>query len=139
MARKPENTFRQSVHRHLPSEVYQEKMANPYQGGAPDDYYEGSSDILWVEWKYYQKLPLSVDLLNTKASVKLSKLQHCWLTRAHTNGRNVAVIAGSSQGGVIFRIPDLETPLTREEFLERAMTRQEIAAWIAIQTLGKSK
>jgi hypothetical protein len=56
---KPETTFIQSIHRHLPKEVYREKMANPYRGGTPDVWYSGYKSDLWVEYKFIPKLAIS--------------------------------------------------------------------------------
>lgn len=133
-SRKPETVFYTSVNKHLPQGVYQMKISNPYLGGPPDHYYEANPGMMWVEWKFLRPMPKTVF-----PRKQLSALQYDWLTRAHTNGRNVAVIVGSDHGGVVFRFPELTTPITREEFLQRAMSRQEIAAWIATQVTATQK
>jgi len=84
MAAKPETTFINLVHKHLPASIYREKMNNPYRSGTPDVYYEGKGhkrgNVLWVEYKW---IPY-----------KISPLQLKWLTRAHNNGLLAWVVVG---------------------------------------------
>lgn len=140
MATKPENTFREGVHRHLKGKpVHHEKMSNPYSSGTADDWYsgkgQGSSD-LWIEYKYIPRQP-------QRGSVKISKLfsalQLEWLTGRHREGRNVAVIIGSPNGGLILLDEDwgLES-VTVEYFNSRVRSRPDLAAWIREQVEGKS-
>ena len=51
MAQKPESQAVSSLHTKLDKRVYREGMANPYSGGTPDVYYEGTCGALWVEYK----------------------------------------------------------------------------------------
>lgn len=115
MAAKPETTFTASVHRHLPplSELYREKMANPYRGGTPDYWYSAKRD-LWVEWKYIV-LPKRDGTLVDVGS-ELSPLQQLWIDSRRREGRDVWVIAGSKDGGIIFQtgpIPTMPTEMFR--------------------------
>lgn len=126
MARKPETTFYQSVHRHMSPQVYHLKMHNPYVGGPADSWYSGPAADLWVEWKYVilAKRPA------TPIGVTLSPLQRTWLRDRHQEGRNVAVIVGCPEGGVIFRDLSWETPLKCEAYRARLQPRKALAAWI---------
>lgn len=129
MAVKPENTYINSVHKHLPDGVYHMKTNNPYVAGIPDCYYSGDAGALWVEYKFVAKLPARVPV-----PVDLSKLQRHWLAGRHAEGRNVAVIVGSPEGGIILRVPQLDMEITAYVFRERMVARQYIASWIAEQT-----
>lgn len=123
MARKPEGQFVTSVNRYLPLAVHHEGMANPYRSGTPDEYYEGSRGVLWVEYKFLRTVPPNI-------TPDLSPLQERWLLRAYNNGVNVAVIVGSPSGGVIYTDRSWEQTITRDEYLSRMVSRTELAAWI---------
>lgn len=132
---KPETTFTESVHRHLPSssELWREKMSNPYRSGGADYWYSDAQD-LWVEWKFIQ-LPKRDDTIinlvtgsatgKTPATVK--PLQQAWLHNRHVEGRNVWVIVGCKEGGVVFKDLGWEQPLSTKQFKARMLTRPEIA------------
>ena len=135
MSTKPETTFYTSVHKHLPppSELYREKMSNPYRAGGADFWYSGNKRDLWVEWKFVV-LPKRDD---TPIRIDLSPLQREWLRRRHEEGRNVAVIVGCKEGGVAFRECNWEgTPLTCAAFKLFLQPRAELANWIRDFTLG---
>ncbi len=93
---KPENRFRQLVHKHLPPEIYHEKMSNPFRSGTPDDYYEGPGGMCWIEYKW--RPYVSVRGFLTPA---LSPQQSRWLFRADRNHIRCFVIVGSSAGGIV--------------------------------------
>jgi len=121
VASKPENVYRRSVHKYLPSSVYHEKIKAELSAGTPDDYYEGSKGILWAEWKYLKKLPVRY------FTPALSKLQARWLRRAYENGVQVRVIVGTPQGAILLETPgewenrvyiNDYTPATRKEVAE---------------------
>lgn len=126
MATKPETTFYRSVHRFLPSQVYQMKLHNPYLGGPPDHWYSGPKSDLWVEWKFTQ-LPKreTTDLL-----ADLSPLQARWLEQRYAEGRNVAVVLGCPLGGVIYTELSWGQPLTLGEYRVRLLKRNQLARWI---------
>jgi len=91
MAAKPENTFRGKVHKHLPPSVYHMKTSNPYLGGVWDDYYESPRGILWVEYKFVEKLPRIL-------TPNMSPLQLNWGKRLLSNGIPCAVCVGVGRG-----------------------------------------
>lgn len=126
---KPETLFIQKIHKTLDKKIYREKMNNPYRGGTPDVYYElPSGKILWVEYKFIDKLPRAHVL-------RLSELQKRWLRRAYRNSVPVAVILGWKEGrtsnGVIFTEPD-DWVVThkKDSIIDRQMSVAEIAEWI---------
>lgn len=138
MSAKPEAQYRGRIHKMVDKQkVYIEGMANPYRGGTPDTWYDGLQCDLWVEWKYLKTIPPIIDLTDSKKQVCLSKLQIEWLTRAYGNGRNVAVIVGSSEGGLILRDMAWMHPIPRDFFKERALPARDIAAWITSE-VGRS-
>lgn len=102
MAKQPENSFIQAVHKKLPSTVYYEKMHNIFRGGTPDCYYEGAKNNLWIEYKWSPTTPTSYKL-------NLSALQLRWLKRSAENNRAPWVILGWKRGrqtsGSIFITP----------------------------------
>ncbi len=135
MAAKPETTFYTGVHKHLPppSKLYRMKNNNQYVAGVADHWYSGARD-LWVEWKFI-KVPVRdgtvVDLVGGKNPV-ISNLQQEWITGRVAEGRNVWVIAGSKDGGVIFNfVADWQRPHTAAQFRARLLTRAQIALAIS--------
>lgn len=134
MARKPENTFRASVHKKLPKELHHEKMSNPFRGGAADDWYSGFGGDLWIEYKYVHPLPVRVPI-----EPAVSGLQYDWLISRAAEGRNVAVVVGCKEGGVILRAPAFRDKIPPEEFRDRIISRDAIAAWIVSETARKTR
>ena len=98
-------------------------MANPYRGGTADCWYSDAQD-LWVEWKYVliPKRPL------TLIDPTLSALQDHWLRGRWNEGRNIWVIVGSKNGGVIFDQGNWHLWLTSEQFCARLLDRKTIAS-----------
>ena len=143
MASKPETTFYQSVHRHLPpeSKLHREKMANPYRGGTFDHWYDGPGRDLWIEWKFIvvPKRPDTVIDLVTPRGKKmespLSALQQAWGRDRHNNGRDVWVVVGCAEGGVIYEGLEWETAVTAADFRVYMKTRKQIAERITQHVL----
>jgi hypothetical protein len=131
MAAKPESTFIRGVNKYLP-ETYFEKTNNPFRSGVADMWYSGIEGDLWVEYKNDPSLPKSREYLP-----KLSPMQVKWLGDRYYEGRNIAVILGLPEGGVIYRDLDWLKPYTRVQLLKRAMSRQDLAKWI-FEQVGKS-
>ena len=134
MARKPEDVFRESVHRYKPKRVFQQKESNAFRGGIPDDYYEsnGKPGTLRVEYKFTHKIPKELSLTNT-TKPNLSGLQMEWLSRAYHNGQQVAVIVGTRAGGLILTDLQWLQPISREYFESNLKSRKEIMEWIEEQ------
>jgi len=128
---KPETTFTESVHKHLPVDLYRMKTHNPYMGGIPDCWYSGLKD-LWVEYKF-EVLPKRD---TTLVPIDLSELQRAWINDRLSEGRDVVVIVGCKEGGVIFTNLQWNSPLTKKDFQMRLMNRQQIAKWIVERTGG---
>lgn len=130
MSSKPETTFIQSIHRHLPKEVYREKMANPYRGGTPDVWYSGYKNDLWVEYKFIPKLAVRVP-----NKIEVSELQRLWLEARQSEGRNVAVIVGHPGGGMVLFVP-FTREINTDVILANTLTRTQLADWIYAKTNG---
>lgn len=130
MSSKPENQFIQSVHKHLPAELHREKMNNPYRGGTADVWYSGSRADLWIEYKFLPKIPV-----RTQIKADLTPLQIAWLSGRYKEGRDVWVVIGCKDGGVVLEHMDWTTELSPEEFRERLCTRPELAKRIMWHTL----
>lgn len=128
MAAKPETSFRKGVERYIPR-VYKEKMANPYRGGGADCWYSGIKSDLWVEYKYLPKLPVRVPV-----SFGLTALQIRWLNDRYAEGRNVAVIVGCKEGGVILQAGEWNHPMAVDQFRDRVVSRQQLGEFIQTTT-----
>lgn len=134
MASKPETSFSQSVHRHLPpiKALYREKMNNPYHGGTADWWYSGRKD-LWLEHKFLPRLPQKGSVWLCNPNVKqpiLSRLQQEWLHGRYKEGRNVGVLVGCPLGGVILRDLTWENEIPVDLFRSLIISRQSIADWV---------
>lgn len=146
MSRKPEDTFRESVHKYfLPSQLHHEKIAKVQYAasGTADDWYSGkgpASKDLWIEWKFIA-VPVRdstiIDLVGGKDPT-IRTLQQLWLKDRHAEGRNVWVGVGSAKGGVIFRDLQWETRfITAEWFRAQMLPRKELAEQIVSFVQGK--
>lgn len=131
MATKPETTFYSGVHKYLPADLHREKMHNPYRGGTWDFWFSGVRD-LWVEYKF-MVLPKRDA---TMVDVTLSDLQIAWGSARLYEGRNLAVIVGCKEGGIILENLDWERPLPCVDFRKKILKRAEIANWITDTTGG---
>ena len=134
MSRGPENTFIAAVHRHLPDAVYRMKNHNEYNGGIADCWYSGNKTDLWIEYKFIEvpKRPKTA----IKVSSLLSALQLEWLKSRHLEGRNVAVVVGSKDGGVWFEDLLWEHDITAEAFAAAIEHRKKIADRITTYVHG---
>lgn len=139
MSAKPETTFTGSVHKHLPpgrKNPYWMKNSNTYTSGIWDCWYSGTAADLWVEYKFIT-VPARGD---TIIKPELSALQTEWGRDRRKEGRNMAVIIGCKDGGVIFEDLEWESPITAAAFKVRVQSRKEIADWIIsrVQTRTRS-
>lgn len=128
---KPETIFTDSVHKHLPLSVYRMKNNNAYCSGIPDVWYSAKKD-LWVEYKFVEvpkRDDTPVDILAGKTP-PLSYLQQAWLRNRHAEGRNVAVIIGSADGGVWLPGLSWESKFTALTFRNNMVDRKALARLI---------
>lgn len=125
--RKPENTFIDSIHRHLPVALHREKMNNPYSSGTADVWYSGNKSDLWLEYKFIPRIPKRGQIDTMKL---LSALQAKWLKKRSLEGRNVGVCIGCPNGGIIMLYRSWETLIEVKEFVERLASRKELACQI---------
>ena len=132
MAAKPETTFIAGVHKKLDKRVYHMKNNNAYTGGIPDVWYSGRGGDLWVEYKYLPRTPgprsHGVDPMKL-----LSPLQQAWLRGRRMENRNVAVIIGCPDGGVVLTDRTWELELTVKQFTSLIRSKEELAEWILEQ------
>lgn len=139
---KPETTFYTSVHKHLPppSELHREKMNNPYRGGTADHWYSGKLD-LWVEWKFLVLPKKSIgvkdiDLVGGKDPI-ISALQQDWIESRCEEGRDVWVIVGFKEGGVIMSEPgEWKRQWSVSQLRAECMGRYDLARQIDMFTRG---
>lgn len=140
MAQKPENRFRDAIHKYLPHAIpglfHHEKMNNPFFSGTADDWYSGRGGDLWVEYKYIELARKRDTTTIRLASDLLSARQLLWLNGRHDEGRNVHVVVGCEAGGVVFSGKTWNEDLTVAGFKRLPLlTRKELAAWILNQTM----
>ena len=129
MSTKPESTFIGSVHKKFSGKKpYIEKMYNPLRSGTPDVYYSGDVGDLWVEYKFIPRIPRSAEILPD-----LTPRQRRWLNDRFAEGRNVAVVLGTPDGGVIYRDQEWNNPLSSTELVSRIVSRVDVARWITSQ------
>lgn len=93
-------------------------MSNPYRSGTFDDWYSSDPRDLWVEYKFQPKLK------SVKAD--LSPLQYHWGSERFLEGRNMAVIVGMPQGGIILTREEWETRVPVLEVEKRLKKRAEL-------------
>ena len=126
-----EHSFIRSVHRQLPDSVYKWKINDPYSGGVADAYYSDSGGDIWVEYKYLKVLPKRD---TTCVKYGLTPTQILWLNNRHAEGRNVAVVVGSVEGHVILTDGEWDKPLSKSDFIRRAIDTNAVGAYITRHT-----
>lgn len=107
-------------------------MNNPYRGGTADWWYSGDRADLWVEYKYIDRIPVRASVLPD-----LSELQKDWLAGRVRENRNVAVIVGCPEGGVIYLNGEWLVELSPNVFRERICSQNQLARWIMAQTISE--
>lgn len=125
---KPENQFISGVHSHL-KDVYFEKMANPFRSGTADVWYSGVKGDAWIEYKFIPLIPKSAHI-----QAAVSERQRAWLLDRFVEGRNVHVIVGCPEGGMVIHPHNLGASYSPEEFRRRLQSRKQLAEWIREQT-----
>jgi len=123
-----EHSYVRSIHRHLPDDVFMWKICDKFAGGVPDAWYHGpDGDSLFVEYKFISTFPARK---HTRVRPKISSLQTNWLTQRKDAGINVALVIGSTYGGLLIE-EDFETVaekgLLRSAFLDNGLLPKEIA------------
>lgn len=135
MSRKPENQFVTGVHEYLPpvTELYRAKMQNPFTAGIWDWWYSGREADLWVEYKF-STLPKRPDTLFVP---NLSPLQRAWGQGRTKEGRELLVVQGFRDGGVLYTKdrPHWEDELSAKELKHLMRSRKEIAQYIVEVTM----
>lgn len=127
MAQKPETRFIQRINRLLPLKIglHYEKMNNPYRRGTADSWYSGDKADLWVEWKFLPTLPKVI-----YPQKLLHPLQKAWLNGRFREGRNVVVIIGCADGGVVLENEAWNNEIMKQDFLEQLKSATELACFI---------
>ena len=116
-----EHSYIRAVHRQLPDAIHVWKINVRFRNGVPDCWYSGGGADLWVEYKWLATVPKKV------FKPTLSELQKKWLRDRYAEGRRVAVIVGSPQGGVILAAPlEWENQVGVTTWMKHA----DVADWI---------
>lgn len=127
MSRGPENNFIAAIHKLLPPKLYRMKNHNQFNAGIADCWYSGVKRDLWVEYKFVT-IPKRDD---TVIKFGFSELQVAWLDGRNAEGRFIATVIGSSEGGVILGVTSgTIREMTTEKFRAHLRTKKEIAQYI---------
>ena len=111
------------------------KNHNEFISGIPDVWYSGDRNDLWVEYKY-----LSISKPRSAVIPHLSPKQLHWIRSRRAEGRNCWVIVGYKLGAVLYtELDDMEYGISPEVFLERTLTRKEMAHEIEFFCLEKER
>ena len=132
-----ENNYWAAFRKYLVPRVYAWKIAASYVKGIPDWWGSGSLQDLWVENKRIVangEPPAMLDLTDEKKY--LSAHQKLWLRRRHKEGRHVGVIVFSKVGHIYLHGLEWEKPISKLDFLERAMPYKDLAEKL-INILGE--
>lgn len=135
---RTESQYWQSLRRLIqPRLAYVWKINASYEAGVPDWYASDSQDW-WVENKRVatELPPPSLDLTNHKKYLTMH--QQLWLERRHSEGRNVGVIVFGGPGHIWLPGLDFKTPITREQYMERAMDMKALADKMVEVISGRS-
>jgi hypothetical protein len=120
--------FIKSVHRYLPPELFKWKIHDTFAGGVPDAFYAGPSGILFAEYKYVKQVPKrDSSVLKTSLSVQ----QKLWLDRMVDFNQRAVVIIGCEELAIVIHNKEWNAPLFKSEYVKRAVSRKEVADWIA--------
>lgn len=114
------------------------KNHNAYTGGIADCWYSGKAGDFWVEYKYLEipkRDDTIIDLMDTKKPYALSALQQQWLRDRYNEGRHVAVIVGSKDGGLVRVNKGWESEFSARLMRQELLTRKQIADWIVFETM----
>jgi hypothetical protein len=77
---------------------------------------------IWIEYKYIETIPKK-----GQVKIDLSALQKEWLLSRAQEGRNVAVIVGSKEGGIFLSSESITSAISLEEFSNRLQSRKDLA------------
>lgn len=108
------------------------KNHNIYNGGIADVWYSGARADLWIEYKFIA-IPKRPD---TQIKIELSELQQNWLKARHSEGRSVAVVVGSKDGGALFMGDSWDKNVTAGDFIKLVLPRTALAKAIALHCIG---
>ena len=128
-----EATFIEAVHRKLDLAIHRQSMtgASTNMNGTPDRYYDcgtGARD-LWVEYKYWPRIPKLQPRLVGEKSGQVTALQCNWLQRRWRCGQNAYVIVGTKIEGRAFGAIVRASDLLLDRQL-RFVPIAEVATWI---------
>jgi hypothetical protein len=141
MSRGPENTFIASIHKLLPEDLYAMKNHNEYNGGIADCWYSGVRD-LWVEYKFLEVPKRGNTIINlvrrpsTKTPPVITELQQDWISERSAQGRDVWIIVGCKDGGVIFRDDGWTVEHSAAKWRGMVVPRQAVAQAIVAHCMG---
>jgi hypothetical protein len=131
-----ETDYWHRLRKKLKGQVYTWKINASYVKGVPDCWMSGLNQDLWVENKRMSAAqpPVSLDLTDHKKYLTLH--QQRWLKERYEEGRNVAVVVFGKPGHLYLEDLEWQTPISRLNYLDQAMTMDELAQHI-VAILGE--
>lgn len=126
-----EHAYIRSIHRRMNKRVHRWKINARFADGVPDAWYSAQGGDLWVEYKYLHRAPVR----HFNPTRLLSALQRHWLNARLQEGRNVAVIVGCDEGGLVLK-HGAWNDVVRAPF--NWLDAKEITRWIEAQVLSTS-
>jgi len=111
-------------------DIYSCGISNPYLGGIPDRYYEGSFKSLWIEFKHIKK-----ESYRFNAPAEITSLQKTWLIRCYKNHQYPLVIVGIglSKGFILDCPADWESVWLPARHKKRHFSILKIAEYITLR------
>lgn len=131
-----ETDYWHRLRKKLKGQVYAWKINASYVKGVPDCWMSGLNQDLWIENKRMSadQPPVSLDLTDHKKYLTLH--QQRWLKERYEEGRNVAVVVFGKPGHLYLEGLEWQTPISRLNYLDQAMTMDELAQHI-VAILGE--
>ncbi len=105
-----ESALIRSINKKIPNTIYHQAVGAMFCNGTPDQYYEGPTGCVWIEYKRDKQ-------------AKVSALQQRWLNRARKNGVQAWVIRGAGQGFIWVR--DTKVPIEEVVNMIRGVCENE--------------
>jgi len=114
----------------LPGVVYAWKIHDNITSGILDAYFSGTARDFWIEFKFAEKLPKSINLVTRTHVPCLSGKQLRWIDGRYAEGRNVGVILSDMKRSIILLNRDWYNTI---DTTTMPLTRQDVIAWITHQ------
>lgn len=124
-----EHGYVRAINSRISKSVYQLKINLRFRRDVADSYYSGPGGDLWVEYKWLAKTPVNYFTPDLRPG------QRRWLNDRYSEGRCVAVIVGTPDGGMILTNGAWNK---KQQSPEQWLSHAEVVKWIEQTTLSTS-